>query len=251
MPRLLIAILVAASINGQEPPEAQPDPADIPEDVIGVWQQYEKLLSEYPGHPILHYNFGNLAYGAGDYQKALEEYQAALKTDDREAQTRVLFNLGNSLFRAGKIEDSKSFYRKVLELNPDDQDARINYELAAQLAEQQSRQDIQSSAKDPNAEQEDSESSGQESSQEQSGQQQDQSQSEEQEDQSEQQQAQGEQSQDQPDEESTADAQQSQAEDEQQREEVEALLNALRANEDNLLKRTYRPQASVKLEKDW
>ena len=35
------------------------------------------------------------------------------------------------------------------------------------------------------------------------------------------------------------------------KEEAEAILNALKANEDNLLKRQYKTANAVKLEKDW
>ena len=45
--------------------------------------------------------------------------------------------------------------------------------------------------------------------------------------------------------------QEARAREELEREEAEAILNALRANEQNLLKRVYQPQSPTKLEKDW
>ena len=252
MPRALVVFLLPLLLLSQAPTGDSPPSPAIPPELQVVWQQYEQLVREYPDHPLLHYNFGNLAYGAGEYQKALHEYQAALKTGDREAQARVFYNLGNSLFRSGNIEDSRSFYRKALELNPDDEDARVNYELALRLAEQQPRQEeIQSPARKPDAEKETPDPSGQESSQDQSGSQEDQSGPEEQQEDSRAQQEQEEAIREQMDEQSAADQQQVQPRDDLKREEAEAILNALRADEENLMKRTYRPPVSIKLEKDW
>jgi hypothetical protein len=42
-----------------------------------------------------------------------------------------------------------------------------------------------------------------------------------------------------------------QAEDKLKREEAEAILNALRASEENFIQREYRSPVSIKIEKDW
>lgn len=242
--RKLAALTLITALWGQVPGGFQPpSPPQVPPDLQPVWDQYEALITEYPEEPLLHYNFGNLAYGTGDFAKALDEYQAALASGNKIAQARTYYNLGNSLFRAGRLEDASAFYRKALELDPADADARINYEIATHQAAQQEQKDTPAS--DPDAEDQQKESSDQGESRDDPG-----NEGDEQEDQ-------GQQERSEQDEERQAKQNQSEAEsrearqDEIQREEAEAILNALKANEDNLLKRQYKTAQSIKLEKDW
>ena len=88
MPRVLTGLLLPVLLFGQAPaPDASPLES-VPQELQKVWQQYEQLIRKYPEQPLLHYNFGNLAYTSGEYQKALQEYQAAMSTGDLEAQAR-------------------------------------------------------------------------------------------------------------------------------------------------------------------
>ena len=218
---------------------APPPVPDIPPELQGVWDKYEELISEYPNEPLLHYNFGNLAYGAGDYAKALDEYKTALGSGDRVAQSRVYYNLGNSLYRAGQVEQARDFFRKALELNPADSDARTNYEFASlEAAEQEQRQDTPASDPDEEDQQQESSEDGEEREGEQGEGEND-----------EQQQSGSDQSQDQQPTDQQSQSQRARS-DPVKKEEAEAILNALKANED-LLKRQYKQAKAVKLEKDW
>ncbi|MCH7575454.1 MAG: tetratricopeptide repeat protein [Candidatus Marinimicrobia bacterium] len=242
--RKLAALLLLSFASAQMPEGAtahQPDGPAVPAELQEVWDKYEQLIVDYPDEPLLHYNFGNLAYGTGDYARALKEYKTALNSGDRLAQSRVYYNLGNSLYRAGQLDQARDFFRQALRLNPADADARTNYELASmQAAEQQQQKDTPAS--DPDAEDEQQESS-------EDGERREGDQGEGDRDQQEQSDQSGEQ-----DEQQGAGEQpkgrQAQP-DPVKKEEAEAILNALKANEDNLLKRQYKTANAVKLEKDW
>ncbi len=251
MPELLPLLFLPALLLGQPAANNAPAAPVIPPELQDVWQQYEQLTEEHPHQPALHYNFGNLAYGISDYQKALAEYHAALGSGDRSSLSKVHYNLGNSLFRAGQVDESRSFFRKALELNPADQDARINYELATLLAQQQQEaEQSQSPARQPDAEKDSPNDPGEGSPQDRSEEQNDRAESGRQPEAGAEQQAQQDQAEAQPGEPDSRE--QTRAGEELEREEAEAILNALRANADNLLKRTYGPPAAAfKLEKDW
>lgn len=251
--KTLAMITLAACLQAQAlPDEAQPGAVAIPPELREVWEQYEQLIQEHPDQPLLHYNFGNLAYGAGEYQKALQEYRTALRADDRQVQVKILYNLGNSLFRAGNIEESKSFFRRALELDPTDEDARVNYEIALRQGQQGPPEQSDSPARNPEAEPETEGGPNDGTSQDQAGDQSDGSQTEDQEEGStEQEPGAGEQSEGERDEQAEGIQPRGEPQDDLKREEAEAILNALRANEKNLLNRVYRPQSSLTLEKDW
>ena len=250
MPELLALLLLPALLLGQPAANNVPAAPVIPPELQAVWAQYEQLTEEHPHQSALHYNFGNLAYGISDYQKARTEYHAALGSGDRRSLSKVHYNLGNSLFRAGQVDESRSFFRKALELNPADDDARINYELATLLAQQQEAEQSQSPARQPDAEKDSPHDSGEGSPQDQSEEHNDRAESGRQPEAGAEQQAQQDQAEAQPGEPDSQE--QTRAGEELEREEAEAILNALRANADNLLKRTYGPPAaSFKLEKDW
>ena len=243
--RRLLPLLISTVVWGQTPqvPGAPPLSAELQP----VWERYEDLIEEYPEEPLLHYNFGNLAYGAGDFTKALEEYQAALAADDRASQARIFYNLGNSLFRAGKLQAAAAFYRRSLQLNATDQDARVNYELATRLAAEEEQETQDSPASDPDAEKQQQEGSEEGDQRDSEGGQGNDDQKQQQNDRdpaSAGEEGDSQQSHNQTD-------PQSAAADSLQREEAEAILNALRANDENLLQRRYRSPKAVKREKDW
>ena len=237
---LLLSFASAQSPGGATAPQRE-GPV-VPAELQEVWDKYEQLIADYPDEPLLHYNFGNLAYGNGDYAKALIEYKTALNSGNRLAQSRVYYNLGNSLYRAGQPDQARDFFRQALQLNPADADARTNYELASRQAAEQQQQQKDTPASDPDAEDEQQESSeeGERREGDQGeGDHDQQEQSDQSREQDERQDA-GQQSQ----------SQQAQP-DPVKKEEAEAILNALKANEDNLLKRQYKTANAVKLEKDW
>ena len=254
MPKALAIIILAAGLGAQAlpDPDAAPGAVAIPPELKEVWEQYEQLIQKHPDRPLLHYNFGNLAYGAGQYQRALKEYQGALRADDRQVQSKILYNLGNSLFRAGNIADSKGFFRKALEIDPTDEDARVNYEIALRQEQQEPPEQSDSPAKNPDAEPESEGGADDGASQDQASDQNDESQTEDQEDGStEQEPGAGDQSEQERDEQAEGSQSPGEPQDDLKREEAEAILNALRANEQNLLNRVYRPQSPLTLEKDW
>jgi len=131
---------------------------------------------------------GNRAYERGDYETAAKMYMEALQEEPDNA--RLYFNLGNALAKMGKpaeaaaawdqfkelnqspLEKSKAVYnqgntsaeqkewdkalnsyREALKLNPNDIDAKHNYELAVKQKQEQEQEQKQDQNKDQNKDQ--------------------------------------------------------------------------------------------------
>jgi Ca-activated chloride channel family protein len=111
--------------------------------------KYDDALKEYmdanikaPETPEVQYNMANTFYKQKKYDKALESYDKALMTDDKEVYRKVHFNKACALFRKGEFmlkqgkreglgqwESAISGFKKVLDLDPDDKDAKTNIEI--------------------------------------------------------------------------------------------------------------------------
>jgi Ca-activated chloride channel family protein len=108
--------------------------------------EYQKLLKETPGDPRLHFNAGDAAYQAKDYEESRKHFNAALHSPDIALQQRAYYNLGNTHYRLGEDEEdpqqkraawqeATNHFDTALKLNPADADARYNLDLVtAKLA---------------------------------------------------------------------------------------------------------------------
>ena len=212
-----------------------------------AWEEalkyYRDAEIERPENPELSYNIGNAAYQQESYEDALERYFRALNSEELEHQAWTHYNLGNTLYRSGKYPEAIQAYQKCLELTPDDQDAKFNLEFVRKKMKEM----LDKEAK----------------RQQEQKQQQQQPQSEQQQ-QEQQQQSQEEEQQTREDQEQAGQPQDEQQQQEQQREQMqpkegmtkedaERILNALKDDEKELLKKQQRaPQGKGKRGgKDW
>ena len=90
---------------------------------------YRDAEIEKPELPELSYNLGNVMYQQEKYQDALERYYKALSSDELGHQAQTYYNLGNTFYRSGKYPEAIQEYQKCLELTPDDEDAKYNLEF--------------------------------------------------------------------------------------------------------------------------
>lgn len=107
-------------------------------------QSYEKAAVDIPESPEIYFNKGNAYLAQGDMEKARELFrQAAQKATEVKLEARAKYNLGNLTFQEAvkyqdndlqkalsKLEESARFYREVLDLDPSDEDAKYNIEVA-------------------------------------------------------------------------------------------------------------------------
>jgi Ca-activated chloride channel family protein len=198
--------------------------------------QYDQALAKYKaalmagGDPgVVAYNLGNTHYALRESEAAQQAYTESMRPQRARDLSGSVYNLGNAYLQGGKIEEAISAYIEALKLNPDDEDAKYNLELARRMLNQMQQSQPEQSPDQQEKEQQE-ERDSQEEQQQQEQEQQEQQESEQQE--------------------------QEQQELEQRQmtqEEAERLLNALLQDEQEALKEVKKVEATdrPKREKDW
>ncbi|MFQ6617141.1 MAG: tetratricopeptide repeat protein [Fidelibacterota bacterium] len=97
---------------------------------------YQNILKKRKNLPEARFNLGNIYYKKEDFEKALSSFEESLTFKNPGRKSGVFYNIGNTLFKMGKLEESLYYYKKALELNPDDYDAKFNFEFVRQLLQQ-------------------------------------------------------------------------------------------------------------------
>jgi Ca-activated chloride channel family protein len=92
---------------------------------------YTEAGAENPQHPVLNYNIGNVLYKTGRFENAVEKYNIA------SALNSSIYNIGNSLYKMKKLQEALAAYKQAIIKNPDDLDAKFNYEYTNRLFKQQ------------------------------------------------------------------------------------------------------------------
>jgi tetratricopeptide (TPR) repeat protein len=93
--------------------------------------EYKKALQEYPDSKVGQFNLGDAYYKQKRYDEAQQSFATYAATGENPADaSKAFYNLGNTLYQAGKLEESIEAYKQTLRLNPSDEDARYNLELA-------------------------------------------------------------------------------------------------------------------------
>ena len=115
---------------------------------------YQSAQIESPELAEPYFNAANTFYRQGDFPAALEQMQMALQYVDEESLAESSFyNMGNTLFNSQDLGTAVEAYKQALLLNPDDQDAKHNLELALQQQEQQQQEQEQEQQDEQNQDQ--------------------------------------------------------------------------------------------------
>lgn len=196
---------------------------------------YKKGLLEDPKSREAQSNLGNAYYKQQRFDDASRQFgNSAVAMNEAAEKARSMYNLGNSLFKGDKFQESIEAYKQSLKLNPGDEDARYNLEMARKKLKQQQQKNQQ--------QKQDKKQDQQENKQQQDQQQEKQKQEQQnQEQQKQQQQAQQDQT-----------RQQAQKKNQMPKEEAERILEALRNNEKEIQKNLKKREAvRIRVEKDW
>jgi tetratricopeptide (TPR) repeat protein len=100
---------------------------------------YEHILAT-KGNATASLGLGASEYQLGDIPNAAKSFEDALRSKNTNIQERAYYNLGNAFYSQQRMQESVAFFRKALELDPNDDDAKFNYELAKYIAQQQQNQ---------------------------------------------------------------------------------------------------------------
>jgi tetratricopeptide (TPR) repeat protein len=197
--------------------------------------EYKKALEKDNKSKEAQFNLGNAYYKQQRFDEAVREYgntNAAMKS--KEERAVASYNIGNSFYQSNKYKEAVDAYKQSLRLNPNDDDARYNLQMAREKMRQQEEQKKQN--KDQKQDQKkDQQQQNQQKNQQQNDQQQNQREQQKQE------QAKQDQT-----------RQQVQKKNQMPKQEADRILEAMRNNEKEVQKNLRKREAvKVKVEKDW
>ena len=102
---------------------------------------YIKALEKNPESEKGQYNLGGALYKQDNYEDAEKLYSnIASDNQDKEIQSKAQYNLGNTFLKEKKFDDAVKAYKNSLRLNPEDMDAKYNLEYAKRMLQQQQQQ---------------------------------------------------------------------------------------------------------------
>jgi len=116
-----------------------------------AYQEFEQTLKTHPqtgAADKLHFDSGTAAYKMKDYGKALESFSQALLSPDMGLQGKSHYNLGNTLYEHGEAqqgdekkltdwENALQHYEQTLKLEPQNKEAKDNYDYVKKKKQQQ------------------------------------------------------------------------------------------------------------------
>lgn len=109
-----------------------------------AYEQFRKQVERNPRSEALRFGLGAAAYQKGKYDEALQEFSAALRSEDPKLRAMAEYNLGNTLCqqaltRPAKepqirgLKNSIQHYNEALKIRPDDADAKFNRDLVEEM----------------------------------------------------------------------------------------------------------------------
>jgi tetratricopeptide (TPR) repeat protein len=122
------------------------------------FQDSEKKFSDnairYPDDSRLHFNQGNAQYKNGNLEDAEHSYNLTMKNQYFSETSKAFQNLGNVKFQQKDYKNAIKNYRDALIEDPQNMDARYNYELAARMLQRKQQEKQQQNKNDKNEDQE-------------------------------------------------------------------------------------------------
>ena len=98
------------------------------EDYVSAEKYYDSILSTNKDSPEAHFGKGASLYMQDDVKNAEIKFNESLFSAKEDLKSKAFYNLGNINYKNNNLSEALNFYKKALELNPDDDEARYNYE---------------------------------------------------------------------------------------------------------------------------
>lgn len=119
-------------------------------DAEAALERYDEARRVNPGSPIPDFNRGIVLSREGRTEEAGDAFLAAAASEDPAIAAHALYNHGNTLLEAELFAPAVEAYLQSLDLDPGDEDARRNLEIAVQRLEEQQQQQQQQDRQDEN-----------------------------------------------------------------------------------------------------
>ena len=93
-------------------------------------KEYDRAMTKLPNDPGVRFDRGSALFGLSRFEDAAQEFLRATEAKAPTLKASAFYNLGNSFFQSKKFGEAIEAYKHSLVLNPGDQRAKWNLELA-------------------------------------------------------------------------------------------------------------------------
>jgi Ca-activated chloride channel family protein len=111
-------------------------------------KHYDKAVAALPGEPGAHFDRGAALYALQRFDEAGQEFLRATEAKDGALKAQAFYNLGNAFFKKEKFKEAIEAYKRTLTLDPRDERAKWNLELALRKQQEQKDKDKDKDKKD-------------------------------------------------------------------------------------------------------
>jgi Ca-activated chloride channel homolog len=91
---------------------------------------YDKAVAELPAEPGVHFDRGTALAALSRFDEAAEEFLRATEARDPALKAAAFYNLGNAFTKKEKYKEAIEAYKRALALDPKDERAKWNLEIA-------------------------------------------------------------------------------------------------------------------------
>ena len=120
-------------------------------------KNFQRAKDAASDNPLAMYNLGTALYKNGKIGEAAKEFSNALMQDTMITDTiltkNLLYNIGNCAYLADSFRQAARFYKSAVILDPNDEDAKYNLELALRHLQNQQNQQNQNQNQQKNQQQ--------------------------------------------------------------------------------------------------
>lgn len=150
-----LAVLMLSACSSEGPASIQEgNEAFEAEQYEQAQEAYDRALEAMPESPEVTYNSANTLYKQDQFGEAKYKLDVSAETAEPSLSQYAAFNAGNSLYMSEEYEAAVEAYKQALRLDPTDQEAKHNLELALQRIEEQQEQEQQEQGEEGEQEQE-------------------------------------------------------------------------------------------------
>src|SRR5262245_38349326 len=140
---LLLALPGLAFAGEQNPEVAAGNQAMAAGDPAAALSHYDAAAKDLPGDPDLAFNRGGALYAQKKYDDAARAFLEATNSKDTSRRAEAFRHYGDAQFRKNDLGAASEAYKQALSLNPGDEVARHNLEVALAAKKQQQQQQQQ------------------------------------------------------------------------------------------------------------
>ncbi|NWG16632.1 MAG: VWA domain-containing protein [Chloroflexi bacterium] len=130
---LLVMVLAGCDVNPSERIGAGGD-LYRRGDYLGAVEAFQLAQAVAPDQPEAYYNAASALARSGQLRRAVAALEQAIRFADAELAAKAYYNLGNVYFEMSRFPEAIGAYQDALRLNPADEEARYNLELALRRA---------------------------------------------------------------------------------------------------------------------